>query len=61
MSTPQTVQQTPETTLIAMAELLLRNGAAVNEPSFIGSTPLNAAVANGLSQLADFLKKHGGK
>jgi ankyrin repeat protein len=51
----------PEATRIAIAEMLLKNGANINEPGFLGTSPRGGAASNGFSQLADFLRKHGGK
>jgi ankyrin repeat protein len=54
-------KQPPEATKIAIAELLLKKGANVNEPDNYGALPRGAAASRGFNQLADFLKKNGGK
>ena len=47
---------------IAMAEVLIKNGAEVNARSqYSGSTPLDVAIKKGHKELADLLRKHGGK
>ncbi|HEY6943610.1 MAG TPA: FKBP-type peptidyl-prolyl cis-trans isomerase [Candidatus Acidoferrum sp.] len=51
----------PEATRITIADLLLKHGAKVNEPSFMGGSARGAAASNGFTQLAEFLKQHGGK
>jgi ankyrin repeat protein len=53
--------QPPEATNIAIAELLLKKGANVNDPDNHGALPRGSAASNSFNQLADFLKKNGGK
>ena len=43
------------------AELLIANGADVNVRGFGGMTPLNMAADEGQKEIADILRKHGGK
>ena len=42
-------------------ELLIAEGADVNVRGFLGKTPLNMAVDEGKKEIADLLRKHGGK
>jgi ankyrin repeat protein len=44
-----------------MAELLIAKGADVNARGFFGMTPLNMADDEGEKEMADLLRKHGGK
>ena len=44
-----------------VCELLITNGAKVNELNDKGQTPLDEALANGRKKTAEFLRKHGGK
>ena len=44
-----------------VCELLLTNGAKVNEPNDKGQTPLDEALANERKQTAETLRQHGGK
>ena len=44
-----------------MAELLIANDADVNVQSDAGETPLDSAIAFEQTELADLLRKHGGK
>ena len=54
--------QPPEATNIAIADLLLKKGANVNDPDNHGALPRGAAASNSFNQLADLLiKKNGGK
>ncbi len=47
---------------IAMAEVLIKNGAEVNARSqYSGSTPLDVAIKKGHKEMADLLRKHGEK
>ena len=43
-----------------VCELLIANGAKVNELNDKGQTPLDEALANGRKKTAEFLRKHGG-
>jgi cytohesin len=47
--------------LKAIAEILIANGADVNIKDDLGDTPLDAAVSKGEKEIADLLRKHGGK
>ena len=44
-----------------VCELLLTNGAKVNEVNDKGQTPLDEALANERKQTAETLRQHGGK
>ena len=44
-----------------VCELLITNGAKVNERNEKGQTPVDEALANQRSNTAEFLRKHGGK
>ena len=44
-----------------VAELLIANGADVNSMLKFGSTPLDLAISFKVPELADLLRKHGGK
>jgi len=44
-----------------IVELLIANGADVNVRGFLGMTPLNMADDEGEKEIADLLRKHGGK
>ena len=44
-----------------VCELLISNGAKVNELNDKGQTPIDEALANGRKKTAEFLRKHGGK
>ena len=50
-----------EETASEVCELLIANGAKVNEGNAQGHTPLDEALANQRSSTAEFLRKHGGK
>jgi cytohesin len=43
------------------AELLIAKGADVNARGFFGMTPLNMADDEGEKEMAELLRKHGGK
>ena len=45
----------------AITKLLIANGANVNAMSDDGETPLDVAIRNKLTEIADLLRKHGGK
>ena len=42
-------------------ELLITNGAQINERNILGQTPLDEALSNKRNKTADLLRKHGGK
>jgi PBP1b-binding outer membrane lipoprotein LpoB len=44
-----------------VAELLIDNGADVNMKNSVGLTPLDWAVVEDSTEIADLLRKHGGK
>ena len=44
-----------------VSQLLITNGANVNELNGKGQTPLDEAMENGRKKTAEFLRKHGGK
>ena len=44
-----------------VCELLIANGAKINEGNAKGQTPLDEALANGRKKTAEILRKHGGK
>ena len=44
-----------------MVKLLIAKGADVNVRGFLGMTPLNMADDEGEKEMADLLRKHGGK
>jgi len=44
-----------------IVELLIANGADVNVQSDIGYTPLDGAIEDNHTEIADLLRKHGGK
>ena len=44
-----------------VAELLIAKGANVNAKDGFGRTPLDWAIINKYTELADLLRKHGGK
>jgi len=44
-----------------VCELLLTNGAKINERNIRGQTPLDEAISNKRSKTAEFLRKHGAK
>ncbi len=47
---------------VAMAEVLIKNGAEVNARSqYSGSTPLDVAISKKHEEMVDLLRKHGGK
>ena len=44
-----------------VCELLITNGAQINERNIRGQTPLDEALSNKRSKTAEFLRKHGAK
>ncbi|MDB4816611.1 ankyrin repeat domain-containing protein [bacterium] len=44
-----------------VSELLIANGAKINERNIPGNTPLDEALLNQRNKTADLLRKHGGK
>ena len=44
-----------------IVKLLISKGADVNARGFLGMTPLNMAADEGQKEIADLLRKHGGK
>ena len=44
-----------------IVELLIANGADVNATTNRGETPLDWAINHKRTEIADFLRKHGGK
>ena len=44
-----------------VAELLIAKGADVNAKNAIDEAPLDLAIENDKTELADLLRKHGGK
>ena len=44
-----------------IAELLIAAGADVNVKQKVGGTPLDAAITRFRTEIADLLRKHGGK
>ena len=44
-----------------VVELLISNGADVNAKDRLGRTPLDTVIRNNRSEIADLLRKHGGK
>jgi len=44
-----------------IAVLLLANGADVNATDRIGQTPVDAAITMDRTEIANLLRKHGGK
>ena len=44
-----------------VVELFISNGADVNAKDRLGRTPLDTVVRNNRSEIADLLRKHGGK
>ena len=56
----QVVRSYSEKHASEVAELLITNGAKINERNIRGHTPLDEALSNQRSKTADFLRKHGG-
>ena len=44
-----------------VVELLIAKGANVNARNFVGITSLDRAIDNDKTEVADLLRKHGGK
>ena len=44
---------------MVLCELLIQQGANINETNILAHTPLDEALANQRNQTADFLRKHG--
>jgi ankyrin repeat protein len=44
-----------------IAELLITNGADVNARDNVGKTPIDWAIEYDETEIADLLRKHGGK
>ena len=57
----QVVRSYSEKHASEVAELLITNGAKINERNIRGHTPLDEALSNQRSKTADLLRKHGGK
>ncbi len=57
----QVVRSYSEKHAAEVCELLIANGAKVNELNGKGQTPLDEALSNGRKQTAEFLRTHGGR
>ena len=57
----QVVRSYSEKHASEVAELLITNGAQINERNIRGNTPLDEALLNQRNKTADLLRKHGGK
>ena len=57
----QVVRSYSEKHAAEVSQLLITNGAKVNERNEKGQTPVDEALANQRSNTAEFLRKHGGK
>ena len=57
----QVVRSYSEKHASEVSELLITNGAQINERNIRGQTPLDEALSNQRSKTADLLRKHGGK
>ena len=57
----QVVRSYSEKHAAEVSQLLVINGAKVNELNGKGQTPLDEALANGRKKTAEFLRKHGAK
>jgi ankyrin repeat protein len=44
-----------------VCELLIKNGAQINETNIRKKTPLDEAISNNRKQTAEFLRKYGAK
>ena len=57
----QVVRSYSEKHASEVAELLISNGANINERNIRGNTPLDEALLNERNKTAEFLRKHGAK
>jgi len=57
----QVVRSYSEKHAAEVSQLLIANGAKVNELNEKGQTPFDEALANGRKKTAEFLRKHGAK
>tara|TARA_B100001123_G_scaffold62517_1_gene68442 strand:- start:2816 stop:3625 length:810 start_codon:yes stop_codon:yes gene_type:complete len=57
----QVVRSYSEKHATEVSQLLIANGAKVNELNGKGQTPLDEALVNGRKKTAEFLRKHGAK
>ena len=57
----QVVRSYSEKHASEVSELLIANGAKINERNIRGNTPLDEALLNKRNKTADLLRKHGGK
>ncbi|HCE05087.1 MAG TPA: hypothetical protein DEQ62_02015 [Verrucomicrobiales bacterium] len=57
----QVVRSYSEKHAAEVSQLLITNGAKVNELNGKGQTPLDEALANGRKKTTEFLRNHGGK
>ena len=57
----QVVRSYSEKHASEVSELLITNGAQINERNIRGQTPLDEALSNQRSKTASLLRKHGGK
>jgi ankyrin repeat protein len=57
----QVVRSYSEKHASEVAELLITNGAKINERNIRGQTPLDEALSNKRNKTAELLRKHGGK
>ncbi len=57
----QVVRSYSEKHASEVSELLINNGAKINERNILGQTPLDEALLNQRNKTADLLRKHGGK
>ena len=57
----QVVRSYSEKHASEISQLIIANGAKVNELNGKGQTPLDEALANGRKKTAEFLRQHGGK
>ena len=57
----QVVRSYSEKHASEVSELLIANGAKINERNIRGNTPLDEALLNQRNKTAEILRKHGGK